>query len=130
MGTGIRPVQIARAKKSDVIETTGPEGREFTLLITLAKTREAKKETRWRRKCQTQLAEVLQAYLSTAEMKEAGPQAPLFYDNSQTVQQRLKLIFDGLETHSDRLDGPIPLFPYSVDATARKVADDIRKLAR
>ncbi|HEV2598911.1 tyrosine-type recombinase/integrase [Sphingopyxis sp.] len=112
MGTGIRPVQIARATKGDIIETTGPEGREFTLLITLAKTREATKETRWRRKCQSQLAEVLQTYLSTKKMKEADPQTRLFFDSSRGVTQRLTAIFKVLETHSDRLGGPIPLFPY------------------
>ncbi|WP_227340375.1 tyrosine-type recombinase/integrase [Sphingopyxis sp. P8] len=112
LGTGVRPVQIARATRGDIIETTGPEGKELTLLITIAKTREAKKETRWRRKCQTQLAEVLQKYLQTPKMKGASPLTPLFFNSSQVVSQRLTAIFNALETYSDRLGGPIPLFPY------------------
>lgn len=112
IATGVRPIQIARMKVSDVISTGGPEGIEMTLLITLAKTREAVKSTRWRRKCPTQLVEVLSAYLKTPKMAAASPTDPLFFDQSVNVINNLHAVFDQLRTHSDRLKGPIPLFPY------------------
>jgi len=112
MGTGVRPIQMARARKGDVIETEGPEGKELILLITLAKTREAQKVTRWRRKCQTQLAEVMRRYLQTQEMRDVVQNEPLFFATSQLVSQNLTSVFKKLRTHSDRLSGPIPLFPY------------------
>lgn len=112
IGTGVRPVQIARAQKRDVKETPGPEGRELTLSITLAKTREATKSTRWVRKCQMQLAEVLLAYLDTPAMRSSAPDAPLFFESSAKVTARLMTVFSVLKTHSDRLGTTIPLFPY------------------
>lgn len=112
IGTGVRPVQIARARKTDVKQTAGPEGQELTLFITLAKTREARKETRWARKCQIQLAEVLLAYLDTPAMRRAAPDEPLFLDSSYKITARLMKVFRVLRTHSDRLGAPIPLFPY------------------
>lgn len=112
IATGVRPIQIARMKMKDVVCTTGPEGVEMTLLITIAKTREGTKNTRWRRKCPTQLAEVLGAYLATPAMIAALPDSSLFFDQSAKVASHLRAVFDILETHSDRLKGPIPLFPY------------------
>lgn len=112
IATGVRPIQIARMKVKDVIVTTGPEGVEMTLLITLAKTRDAIKSTRWRRKCPTQLVEVLSAHLKTPKMAAATREAPLFFDQSSKVASRLAIIFSALKTHSDRLKGPVPLFPY------------------
>ncbi|MCW2393800.1 MULTISPECIES: tyrosine-type recombinase/integrase [unclassified Sphingobium] len=112
IATGVRPIQIARMKVKDVVITTGPEGVEMTLIITLAKTRDAIKSTRWRRKCPTQLVEVLSAYLKTPKMAAAKPNDPLFFDQSIKVAKGLRIIFDALETHSDRVKGPIPLFPY------------------
>lgn len=112
IATGVRPIQIARMKVKDVVCTTGPEGVEMTLLITIAKTREGTKNTRWRRKCPTQLAEVLGAYLATPAMIAALPDSSLFFDQSAKVASHLRAVFDILETHSDRLKGPIPLFPY------------------
>ncbi|RVU04332.1 site-specific integrase [Novosphingobium umbonatum] len=112
IATGVRPIQIARMKVKDVVSIVGPEGIEMTLLITIAKTREATKSTRWRRKCPTQLAEVLINYLKTPIMANASPDSPLFFSTSAKVSSALGAVFQILQTYSDRLKGPIPLFPY------------------
>lgn len=112
IATGVRPIQIARMKVRDVVPTNGPEGVEYTLTITIAKTREAIKKTRWKRKCPTQLAEVLTEYLSIPSMRNASPDDPLFADQSAKVTSELQTTFRRLETYSERLDEPVPLFPY------------------
>ncbi|MES1991586.1 MAG: hypothetical protein V4441_11645 [Pseudomonadota bacterium] len=58
ISTGVRPVQIARMKIEDVQIVPGPEGKEMTLLIPLAKKRSLGKQ-RWKRKAPTQLVEAL-----------------------------------------------------------------------
>lgn len=112
MATGVRPIQIARMKVGDVVATDGPEGVEYTLSITIAKTRQAIKKTRWKRKCPTQLAEVLTSYLSTPSMRNAPLEDPLFVNQSAKVTSELQVAFGQLETYSERLDEPVPLFPY------------------
>lgn len=112
IATGVRPIQIARMKVRDLVATDGPEGVEYTLAITIAKTREAIKKTKWKRKCPTQLAEVLTEYLSIPSMRNASPDDPLFADQSAKVTSELQAAFRRLETYSERLNEPIPLFPY------------------
>lgn len=112
IATGVRPIQIARMKVRDVVATDGPEGVEYTLSITIAKTREAVKKTRWKRKCPTQLAEVLSEYLSIPSMRNASPEDTLFADQAIKVASELQAAFRQLETYSERLGEPVPLFPY------------------
>lgn len=112
IATGLRPIQIARMRMKDVILTDGPEGNEYTLLVTIAKTREAIKKTRWKRKCPTQLAEVLANYLETPDIKIRAADEPLFFLQSVKVSSRLNAVFNELDTYSERLGGAIPLFPY------------------
>lgn len=112
IATGLRPIQIARMRMEDVIFTDGPEGKEYTLSVTIAKTREAVKKTRWKRKCPTQLAEVLAEYLATPEIAGRAAGASLFFPQSAEVSSHLNGIFAELEAYSERLGEPIPLFPY------------------
>jgi len=117
VATGVRPIQMARFLRRDVITTTGPEGTEVTLLISLAKNRDGEKRARWRRKAPTQLAEVLIEYLSLPEVKSLGPQESLFFHSSSQVSSCLNRVFSQLNSHSDRLGGPVPLFPYRLRYT-------------
>ena len=111
IGTGIRPVQVARMTIGDVLDSVGPEGREVTLCIPLAKGRNAVLSERWKRKAPTVLAEVLLRYLD-AHPDRLSPTTPLFNNQSDKIRARIQRIFDRLDTYSARLDGPIPIFPY------------------
>lgn len=112
IGTGVRPIQIARTKICDVHIVSGPQGKEVTLMVPLAKKHTDDKSKRWKRKAPTQLAEVLVRYLATEEMSALPSAAPLFFAQSISVQQSLAKIFVKLDTYSERLGAKIPLFPY------------------
>jgi hypothetical protein len=62
VSTGVRPIQVARMRASDVLITPGAEQQEVTLTIPLAKGRRQKTEARWKRRAPTQLAEILIRY--------------------------------------------------------------------
>lgn len=117
VATGVRPIQMARFLKKDVILTTGPEGVEATLMISLAKNRDGAKRSRWKRKSPTQLTEVLQAYLALPEIASLAPDECLFFNSSAKVSACLSGVFSLLETHSQRLGTKIPLFPYRLRYT-------------
>lgn len=112
IGTGVRPVQIARSKVEDVHIVPGPQGKEVMLMVPLAKKRTSDKSKRWKRKAPSQLAEVLIEYLSSPNMQAAQPHEPLFFSQSAAVAECLKRVFSKVRTHSDRLKGPIPIFSY------------------
>jgi integrase len=112
IGTGIRPVQIARSKVGDVQIVTGPQGKEAMLMVPLAKKHTSDKSKRWVRKAPTQLAEVLVEYLASASMCTVDSETPLFFDQSYRVNQCLADVFKQVKTYSTRLGGPIPIFPY------------------
>jgi integrase len=112
IATGNRPVQMARIRISDVIVTTGPEGVEVTLAIPLAKGNGLSTGARWKRKAPSVLAEVLLRYIAMPGMRARGTGGPLFFEQSSQVSARIKLIFQKLRPHSDRLGGLLPVFPY------------------
>jgi len=112
IATGVRPVQIARMRVSDVITTPGPEGTEITLAIPLAKGENQIVRDRWKRKAPSVLAEALLRYLALPDVCGRGPNAPLFLDQSAKVSARIEAVFRVVNTYSERLRGPIPVFPY------------------
>lgn len=109
IGTGVRPIQIARMKTSDVKLYDGPEGTEITLYIPLAKGEASPKQGKWRRRCPTILTEVLIEYLNHYKLNE---DQPLFFDQSEKVYSCIKRIFQKVETYSQRNDAAIHVFPY------------------
>ncbi|MDO9710754.1 site-specific integrase [Paracraurococcus lichenis] len=112
IGTGVRAVQIARTKISDVEITAGPEGNEITLGIPLAKGENVVVHARWKRKSPSVLTEVLLRYLESPDVRDLPTSSPLFEDQSQKIQRRIADIFRKVQCHSERLNGPIPIFPY------------------
>ena len=112
IGTGVRPVQIARSKVGDVHIAPGPQGKEITLMVPLAKQHTSDKTKRWKRKAPTQLAEVLVTYLESPEMRDLPSGAPLFFKQSSQIQRALSGVFQKIDTFSERLGCRIPLFPY------------------
>ena len=112
IATGVRPVQIARMRVGDVLVTTGPEGREITLSIPLAKGTQQVGRPRWKRKSPSVLTDVLLRYLELPHMAGAKPDAPLFVMQSRDVTVRIASIFKRIETFSERLGDRITIFPY------------------
>ncbi len=113
IATGVRPVQAARMTLGDVIVTTGPEGKEITLLIPLAKGRQQIGKARWRRKSPSVLSEVLLRYLQLPRFASGDRATRLFCEQSNEVAERLRAVFRTVQTASERLGGaPIPVFPY------------------
>jgi hypothetical protein len=99
-------------KMSDVIVTSGPEGREITLAIPLAKGENQIVRDRWKRKAPSVLAEVLLRYLESPKAVSRKPCDPLFEDQSAKISAIIASVFQRVETYSERLRGPIPVFPY------------------
>lgn len=112
IGTGVRPIQAVRMKKSDVQISNGPEGKEVTLRIPLAKGEKTSTQEYWLRRAPTVLAECLISYLDSELMEDAPPESPLFEGNAQQVSIRIIRTFDSLETYSERLEGQIPVNAY------------------
>lgn len=110
IGTGVRPVQIARMKVKDVIITSGPEGVEVTLAVPMAKGEKSANQGKWTRKAPSVLSEVLITYLSEQARKK--PEEPLFVNQSRKVNKDLEIAFQSIKTYSKRLGGPIPVYPY------------------
>ena len=67
IGTGVRPVQVARTRVGDLHIVPGPQGKEVILMVPLAKKHTSDKSKRWKRKAPSQLSEVLIEYLSSLE---------------------------------------------------------------
>lgn len=112
IATGVRPVQIARMRMSDMIVTPGPEGTEVTLAIPLAKGDNQIVRDRWKRKAPSVLAEALLRYMTLPDVRWRASDAPLFLDQSAKVSARIEAVFRAVDTYSERLRGPIPVFPY------------------
>lgn len=112
IGTGVRPVQVARSKINDVHIDSGPQGKEVTLMVPLAKKHTGDKSARWKRKAPTQLAEVLVTYLESPAIRSLPQTSPLFFGQSSQIQRMISGVFERLDTHSERLDSRIPLFAY------------------
>jgi len=97
IGTGVRPVQIARMKVNDVKIYDGPEGLEVTLYVPMAKGEASPDQGKWRRRCPTVLAEILIQYLNQYNFKK---DQPLFEDQSSKVSSKLKSVFQKVQTYS------------------------------
>ncbi len=112
VGTGVRPIQIARMRLRDVLVNNGPEGKEITLAIPLAKGENGVSNERWKRKAPSVLTDVLLRYLENLGAQKKYLNRPLFFDTSSMIWARIRVIFDHVQTFSERLRGPIPVFPY------------------
>lgn len=113
IGTGVRPIQIARMTKGDVrVENESPEGNEVTLLIPLAKGEGGAEQGKWKRRAPSVLAECLIKYLALPEMQVRSNNDRLFDGSPGEIGNKLTKIFEQLDTWSDRLEKPIPIHPY------------------
>jgi hypothetical protein len=99
-------------RMSDVIVTAGPEGREVTLAIPLAKGEHQVVHDRWKRKAPSVLAEALLRYISKPNIRSRGSNGPLFDEQSVKITRRLKLAFKQAQTYSTRLRRAVPVFAY------------------
>ncbi len=109
IGTGLRPIQIARMLRSDVSIHDGPEGKEVMLRVPLAKGEGGNKGEFWLRRAPSVLAEALITYL---ESSTESPQNPLFFETSPAIAQRVKAVGERLDSWSDRLGTKIPISTY------------------
>jgi len=109
IGTGVRPIQIARIKVDDVKIYSGPEGREVALFIPLAKGEGSPDQGKWKRRCPTILAEILIDYIEHYGLKN---NQSLFKDQSSKVSGELRNTFAKVKTYSKRTDTSIHIFPY------------------
>lgn len=111
IGTGVRPVQVRRMKKSDVI-IHDRAGMEVTLRIPLAKGQGVSTEEYWVRKAPTVLAECLINYLDLYGNATANKDAPLFRGSPTVLSHAVTDTLATLPTYSERLEGPIHISPY------------------
>lgn len=113
IGTGLRPIQVARMLRSDVVIHAGPEGREVMLQVPLAKG-EGLNEDKWLRRAPTVLAEALILYL---EASDGRSDDPLFSGTSSLIYSRFRTAIKKLNTWSERLGTKIPMSPYRLRYT-------------
>lgn len=112
IGTGARPSQVHRMKKSDVI-VHSKDGMEVTLRIPLAKGEMTVAVEYWSRRAPTVLAECLISYLDSPGVSTKSENEPLFDAlSSQALGYRMSYIVRGLDTHSERLGTKTPISPY------------------
>lgn len=112
IGTGLRPIQLARMKKRDIQIVNGPEGVEVTLRIPLAKGEQKDKQEYWLRRAPSVLAECLVEYLNSPAITSIGEDDAVFPGGSRALSTRLSQCFARLETYSERLEERIPVTPY------------------
>jgi len=112
IATGLRPIQAARMRISDIQITPGPEGKEVTLKVPLAKGIAKTKSEYWLRRAPSALAEVLIEYLESPLNKNMAPDSPLFGGTSATLSATVNYNFRKMNTWSARLDSKIPVTPY------------------
>lgn len=118
IGTGIRPIQIARMRVGDVVRDGVEGSTDVYLSIPLAKGEGAYEGHRWGLRAPTVLAEVLRHYLD--EYGLHNPRIPLFRakfnasmpTSPMTLHRKIVTVGQQLNVFSARVDGPIPLFPY------------------
>jgi integrase len=112
IATGLRPIQAVRMKKKDVQIDPGPEGKEVTLRVPLAKGKGKSKTEYWFRRAPSVLAEVLIEYLESPFYKDKGPDSPLFEGTSSDLTNAIISNFRYLNTWSTRLESHIHVSPY------------------
>lgn len=112
IATGLRPIQVVRMKKKDVQIDPGPEGKEVTLRVPLAKVKGNPKTEYWYRKAPSVLAEGLIEYLESPLSGDKSPDSPLFGGTSGALQRTVVYSFRHLDTWSTRLESRIPVYPY------------------
>ena len=115
---GIRPIQLHRMTPDHVIATTGPEGTEITLLIPLAKGEGQSDQGHWRRRAPSLLADCLVPYMQRTNFS-GHPDGRLFRfsTSNQITNHFCRLFQEEILTWSDRLEAPIPMFPYRLRYT-------------
>jgi len=106
IGTGLRPIQIARMRRSDVQIHDGPEGKEVMLNVPLAKGEGENTGEYWLRRAPSVLAEALISYLNC---NQGNPQDPLFLKTSSEVSRRTVAACSKLDSWSERLGTKIPI---------------------
>lgn len=111
IGTGVRPVQIVRMKRKDVI-VHDRAGMEVTLRIPLAKGQGAISDEYWIRKAPTVLAECLISYLEMYSSSFKTDEAPLFRGTPSELSAMVTKTLSALPTYSERQEGPIHISPY------------------
>ncbi|MGI1678709.1 MAG: site-specific integrase [Cellvibrionaceae bacterium] len=109
IGTGLRPIQIARMRRSDVQIHDGPEGKEAMLNVPLAKGEGENTGEYWLRRAPSVLAEALITYLNN---QDGDAQAPLFFETSGEITRSVVVTCSKLNTWSERLGTRIPITPY------------------
>lgn len=113
IGTGLRPIQVARMLRSDVVIHAGPEGREVILQVPLAKG-EGLNEDKWLRRAPTVLSEALIGYL---EATQGHSDNTLFSETTSLITSRFRTATQKLNTWSERLGTKIPMSPYRLRYT-------------
>ncbi|WP_141232254.1 site-specific integrase [Pseudomonas fragi] len=111
IGTGVRPVQVCRMTRNDVI-IHDKAGMEVTLRIPLAKGEGVITNEYWIRKAPTVLAECLITYLDMYTHAETPKNEPLFQGAPGDLSILVTQTLAGLPTYSERLEGPIHISPY------------------
>lgn len=112
LGLGLRPIQAARMKRSDVQITSGPEGNEVILRIPLGKGRGGHQTEHWIRRAPTAVAECLIRYLKSPLYKNIPDNSKLFNLTSNHISSKIIYTFSKLNTWSDRLEDQIPINVY------------------
>ena len=112
IGTGVRPIQVSRLLKGDVRVNFAPEGNEVTIMVPLAKGEGVVNQGKWPRRAPSVLAECLINYLNLPQVRKLSDDERLFDMSPSEISKRIKLIFDKLDTWSERLESKIPIFPY------------------
>lgn len=111
IGTGVRPVQVRRMKRNDVI-IHDKAAMEVTLRIPLAKGQGITTYEYWIRKAPTVLAECLITYLEMYTNTKNAEDEPLFPGTPAALGQLVTETLATLPTYSERLEGPIHITPY------------------
>lgn len=111
IGTGVRPVQVRRMTRNDVI-IHDKVGMEVTLRIPLAKGQGVITSEYWIRKAPTVLAECLITYLDMYAHTKNAEDEPLFRGTSTELGHLVTETLATLPTYSERLEGPIHITPY------------------
>ena len=112
IGTGVRPSQAHRMKKSDVI-VHSREGIEVTLRIPLIKGEKTSSQEFWSRRAPSVLAECLISYLESPTTRARSDDTSLFNcASSGALSIRMVSVIQGLDTLSERLGTRTPITPY------------------
>lgn len=113
IGTGVRPSQVHRMKKKDVI-IHSKDGMEVTLRVPLAKGEMTVSQEYWLRRAPTVLAECLISYLDSHPPMNVDKIEDSLFDESSShaLGSRMTSIIRKLDTYSERLGTKIAITPY------------------